>query len=82
MADYSIHFHVLVANSGWNDTALLGCYIQGLGGESKRLTISRDEMPDLEALIALTIQLDNRLKERQRERVRVSHAVSPTILAR
>lgn len=35
MDDYSIHFRILVANSGWNDTALRGVYIQGLAEELK-----------------------------------------------
>lgn len=50
--------------------------------ELKDELAARDETLNLEMSIALTIWLDNCVRERQRERVRASHVVSPTILDR
>lgn len=81
MADYSNYFRVLVAYRSWNDTARV-VYIQGLLEELKAELAARDVTLNLEMSIALTIWSDNCVRERWRERVRVSHAVSPTILDR
>lgn len=82
VADYSIHFCILAANSGWNDTAVREIYVQGLAEELKGELATREEALDLEMLINLTIHLDNRLRESRGERVRLRHAVPPMAPAR
>lgn len=79
MADCSIHFQIVVANSGWNDTALRGVYIQRLAEELKDELAAQEEMPDLEMLLDLSIGMDNHLRERRRDRVRLRYAVSPMV---
>ena len=69
VADYTIEFRTLSAESGWNDAALRAVFHQGLTETMKDELASRDEPTDLEQLISLSIRLDNRLRERRRERV-------------
>nr|AAG60684.1 gag-protease [Takifugu rubripes] len=64
VADY---FRILAARSGWNDTALRGVFTQGLAEALKDELATREESGDLETLISLAIQLDNRLRERHRQ---------------
>ena len=54
--------------SGWDDTALRSVFLRGLSDQLRDELAIRDETCSLEDLIALAIQLDNRLRERRRER--------------
>lgn len=58
------------ADSDWNDATLQGVYIKGLVEELKDELTAQDEIPDLKTLMSLPTRLDNRLRERWRERSR------------
>ncbi|KAJ0069562.1 hypothetical protein NL108_008511 [Boleophthalmus pectinirostris] len=75
VADYSIQFRILAEESGWNDAALKGVFWRGLTDTLKDQLAARDETTSLEELISLAIRLDNRLRERCRERT--ARQVSP-----
>lgn len=60
--------HISSTDSDWNDGALQGVYIKGSVEERKDELA--DETPDLKTLISLTTCLDNRLRERWRDRIR------------
>ncbi|KAF7640739.1 hypothetical protein LDENG_00018860, partial [Lucifuga dentata] len=66
VAEYSIDFRVLAAESGWNEEALQGAYLQGLTEKIKDELAARDDTNSLDSLISLSIRLDNRLRERRR----------------
>lgn len=68
VANYSIRFHTLAAEAGWDEGALRGIFLQGLNDQLKDELAPRDPAVDLDTLISQTIQLDNRLRERRRER--------------
>ncbi|XP_029688387.1 uncharacterized protein [Takifugu rubripes] len=69
VADYSIRFCILAARSGWNDAALQGVFTQGLSDDLKDELAAREQPETLEALIGLATRLDNRLRERRRQRM-------------
>lgn len=62
MADYSITFRILTANSGWNEPALLACFRNGLNPESQLDLTCRDKGLDLNDCIVLVIKLDQHLR--------------------
>lgn len=64
MADYSIGFWTLVADSKWNEEALQGAFLNGLNDAVKDEPAVRDEPNDLNCLVSLAIKIDNRLLER------------------
>lgn len=68
VADFSVEFRTLAADSKWNDEALRGVFVKGLNESLKDELASRDEPSDLDSLVSLAIRLDNRLRERHRER--------------
>lgn len=69
VAQYALNFRIAAAESGWDQRALQGAFFHGLNDNIKDELAARDECTDLEALIALTIRLDNRLRERRREKM-------------
>lgn len=68
VSQYALEFRILAAESGWNDPALRDIFHKGLAEELKDELATRDEPASLEGLITLAIKLDNRLRERRRER--------------
>ncbi len=58
--------------SGWNQEALTVAFNRALSDEIKDELAARDPATDLEPLIDMVIQLDNRLRERRRERTETS----------
>ncbi|XP_057708757.1 uncharacterized protein tanc1b isoform X4 [Corythoichthys intestinalis] len=68
VADYSIQFRILAAECGYGETALCGIFRRGLSPAVKDELAARDDSSGLEDLISLSVLLDNRLKERERER--------------
>ncbi|KAK0132042.1 Retrotransposon-like protein 1 [Merluccius polli] len=56
------------AESGWNEEALQGVFQNALSSELKDRLTSWEEPADLDHLISLAIHMDNRLRERRRER--------------
>ncbi|KAK7940549.1 hypothetical protein WMY93_003875 [Mugilogobius chulae] len=68
VAQYSLNFRIAAAESGWDETALQGAFFHGLNENMKDELAARDECSDLESLISLAVRLDNRLRERRREK--------------
>ena len=73
VAEFAIEFRTLAAESGWNNEALQGAFHKALNEDIKDELASRDESKDLDELISCSIRLDNRLRERRRERGFRSH---------
>ena len=68
MADYAVDFCKLVAESAWNPESLFDTFLQGLS-EVVKDELAAWELPlDLNSLIAFTIRIDGRLRERRSER--------------
>ncbi|XP_055368562.1 uncharacterized protein LOC129604791 [Betta splendens] len=66
-AKYAIEFRTLAAEAGWDATALGDVFIRGLSRRVKDCLVARDLPSDLNALIALAIQIDRRLGSSERE---------------
>ena len=60
--------HLRQAESGWKEEALQGVFLSTLSSDIKDQLKSQEESSDLDHLISLTIWVDNRLRERRRER--------------
>lgn len=67
VADYYIRFCILVARSGWNALREGRSSRDPLRNKDKLAV--QEEPGDLESLISPVIQLDNRLRERRRQRL-------------
>lgn len=68
VADYLIDFRTAAATAGWSDRALQAVYLQSLNETMKDQLAYRDEPATFEELASLTLRIDNRLRERERER--------------
>ena len=68
VAEMAIEFRTLAAESGWNNEALHGAFQNALSETIKDELVSRDEPNTLEELISLAIRIDNRRRERRREK--------------
>lgn len=68
VSDYAVDFWTLAADSQWNEPALQAVFSKGLSDQIKDELAARDEPSDLHSLVSLAIKLDNRFRERQRER--------------
>ena len=67
VADYTLEFRTLAADSGWDDAALRSAYQRVLSEELKDLLV-RDQPTSLNDLATLAHRLDDRLRERRLER--------------
>lgn len=76
VTSYSIDFRILANECGWDESALMGIFVKGLSEQLKDELASRDEPSSLEELISLSIKIDNRLRERLRERVDRTHRLA------
>lgn len=68
-AEYTVRFRTLAAELRWNDDALQAVFVKGLNDALKDELATSDEAVSLNALMETVIRLDNRLRERRRERV-------------
>uniref|UniRef100_A0A8P4GPN0 Gypsy retrotransposon integrase-like protein 1 n=1 Tax=Dicentrarchus labrax TaxID=13489 RepID=A0A8P4GPN0_DICLA len=68
VAEFSVEFRVLAAESGWDEEALQTVFVHGLLEIMKDELAARDSAASLDELISLAIRLDNRLRERRREK--------------
>ena len=81
VAQYTLQFRILAAESRWNDHALLSVYRKGLNDSIKDLIV-RDTPTTLSELISLSLKMDTRLQERRADKAQrmpsrpASHAVS------
>ncbi|KAL0186183.1 hypothetical protein M9458_017853, partial [Cirrhinus mrigala] len=58
---YTLHFRTLVAASGWNETALLGAYRQGLNPQIRSAMALYDGSIGLETFLQRTARVSQRL---------------------
>ena len=79
VASFAVEFRTLAVESGWNEEALQGVFFNALGSDVKDELTSREESSDLEHLIALAIWVNNRLRERCRERALRSSSTSSSM---
>lgn len=78
VSQYSVNFRIVATESRWDEAALRGAFFHGLNEDLKDELAARDESADLETLISLAIRIDNRLRERRRERAsRASFSSGP-----
>lgn len=63
VAEYSVEFWTLAAESGWNDPALSGVFLNGLESNLQEVLAHQEQPADLERLVSRAIALDNRLRE-------------------
>ena len=71
MAEYTLEFRTLAADSRWDDAALCSAYQRGLSEEIKDLIV-RDRPSSSNELISLALVMDSRLNERRGERAQHS----------
>lgn len=77
VSDYAIEFRILAAESGWDEVSLQGVFSHGLADFIKDELVVRDESRSLDNLISLATCLDNRIRERRREKA--SRPLTPTL---
>ena len=70
VSQYTLNFHILATESEWNECGLQGVLLKGLSEEIKNELAARNKSSSLEELIRLATWLDNRLRERRRERAK------------
>lgn len=68
VAEYSVEFRTLAAEAGWDESALQSVFLNGLSEQLKDEMALRDDSDDLDSLVSTAIKVDNRLRERRRER--------------
>ncbi|KAF7698237.1 nephrocystin-4-like, partial [Silurus meridionalis] len=68
VAEYAADFRTDATDSGWDRTALYDTFFRGLSAQVKDELAARELPPGLDALIALAIQIDRRIRERRSER--------------
>ena len=67
VAEYTLEFCSLAADSRWDDVALRSAYRRGLSEEIKDFIV-RDRPSSCNDLISLALLMDERLRERRLER--------------
>lgn len=80
VAEYAIEFRTLATESGWNMEAQQAVFCNGLSEILKDELVSYPEPNDVDELIALSIRIDNRCRERRRERRRTPVTDAPSRL--
>lgn len=68
VAEYSVEFRTLAAEAGWDDAALQTVFVNGLNEQLKDELALKEDSDNLDSIVSLAIKLDNRLRERKRER--------------
>uniref|UniRef100_A0A3Q3ADG8 CCHC-type domain-containing protein n=1 Tax=Kryptolebias marmoratus TaxID=37003 RepID=A0A3Q3ADG8_KRYMA len=68
VADFSVDFRITVQEAGWDELALKSIFVGALSDIIKDQLSIREEPTSLDELISLAIRIDNRIRERQRER--------------
>ena len=68
MADYTVDFCMLAAESAGNPEALFDIFHHDISEEVKGELAARELPTDFDSLIALAIRIDGRLRERWMER--------------
>uniref|UniRef100_A0A9J8DBS4 Retrotransposon gag domain-containing protein n=1 Tax=Cyprinus carpio carpio TaxID=630221 RepID=A0A9J8DBS4_CYPCA len=60
VSEYALHFRTLAANCGWNETALITCFRQGLNPTIRHQVAVYDDVIGLENFIQRTIRISQR----------------------
>lgn len=68
VAEFSVEFRTLAAEAGWDNVALQSVFVNGLSEQLKDELALKDDEDNLDSLISTAIKIDNRLRERRRER--------------
>lgn len=68
VAEYSVELCTLSAEAGWNDPALQTAFRWGLNDPVRDALVLGSQPASLNALVDRAIELDNRHRERRRER--------------
>ncbi|XP_046707928.1 uncharacterized protein LOC124387560 [Silurus meridionalis] len=68
VAEYAADFRTDATDSGWDCTALYDTFFRGLSAQVKDELAAHELPPGLDALIALAIRIDRRIRERRSER--------------
>uniref|UniRef100_UPI0037E7A689 uncharacterized protein n=1 Tax=Semicossyphus pulcher TaxID=241346 RepID=UPI0037E7A689 len=68
VADHSIRFRTLAAESEWDENSLSDTFLHNLSEDIKDHLAPLDLPPDFDSLVALAIKIDNRLHERRLEK--------------
>ena len=63
-----MEFRTLAAELGWDDVPFQSIFLKGLNEAIKDCLVGTAEIEDLQELIPLAIKVDNRLRERRREK--------------
>lgn len=69
VSDYAIEFLTLSMDSGWSVLAVLDAYQHGLAPSTKDQFVSIDLPDNLDVLNALTIKINKRRLETEKERL-------------
>ena len=83
VSQFAVDFRIL--ECGWGESASQWIFVKGLSEELKDELAAREETSSLDELISLATRLDNRLRERRRERaagLRPPYSPSPPWSAR
>jgi Retrotransposon gag protein len=80
--DYAADFRQLAADLDWNDSALIHQFRVGLNEDVKDLMLHHDIPSTLDAMVALTIQIDNRIFEHRQEQSASRRALPPRAIPR
>lgn len=65
---HALKFWIIIARTGWGETALFGTFLNTLSDKIKDQLALRDKTKDVDDLILFAICLDERFRERQREK--------------
>lgn len=68
VSDYAVDFRTLAADSSWNSDSLFDAFLNGLSDIIKDELAARELPPDLDSLVNLSMRIDSRLRDRNRER--------------
>lgn len=68
VSEFAVTFHILAAETSWDQIALQGVFRRGLSDEVRDELAVRDDAEYLDERVDLAFGLDNRLRERCRER--------------
>lgn len=78
VSQYAIQFRILAAESGWGDSALQAIFVKGLASDIKDELVLREDSPSLNYTIELATKIDNRIRERSREKQEARRRRIPT----
>ena len=76
VAEYATEFRILAARCQWNEPALFSAFRRGLAEPVKDALSGREKPSTLNQLISLSISLDERHRERKREKAHQGRAAA------